>query len=81
MKTFKQKLNKLFFYQKYVFLGENTFIHCIQITVVHIRVNVFLLNSPSVSCSENKRNQIRKLPKKNDKHAAEYSKNVCCDVN
>ena len=26
----------------YVHLGENTFIHCSRITVVHVDVNVFL---------------------------------------
>ena len=29
-------------YKKYVYLGENTFIHCSWITVVHVHVNVFL---------------------------------------
>ena len=41
-KLFKQKLQKIFFYQKYVHLGENTFINCSQITVVHVNVNVVL---------------------------------------
>ena len=41
-KYFKQKLQKIFFYQKYKHLGENNFIHCSRITVVHIHVNVFL---------------------------------------
>ena len=41
-KLFKQKLQKIFFYQKYVHLGEYTFIHCSRITVVHIHVSVFL---------------------------------------
>ena len=27
-KFFKPKLQKIFFYQKYVYLGENTLIHC-----------------------------------------------------
>ena len=40
-KDFKQKLQKILFYEKYVHLGENTFIHCSRITVVHIHVNVF----------------------------------------
>ena len=39
---FKPKLQKIFFYQKYVYLGENTFIHCSQRTVVHVYVNAFL---------------------------------------
>ena len=39
---FKQKLQKIFFHQKYVHLGENTFIHCSPINVVHVIVNVFL---------------------------------------
>ena len=38
---FKQKLQKIFFYHKYVHLGKNTFIHCSRITVVHIHANDF----------------------------------------
>ena len=41
-KLFKSKLQKIFFYQKYEQLGENTLIHCSQRTVVHVHVNVFL---------------------------------------
>ena len=41
-KIFKPKLQKPFFYQKFVHLGENTLIHCSQRTVVHVHVNVFL---------------------------------------
>ena len=33
---------KIFFYQKYVYLGENTLIHCSQRTVVHVHENAFL---------------------------------------
>ena len=40
-KSFKQKLQKIFFYQKYVHLGENNFIHFSRITVIHIRVIFF----------------------------------------
>ena len=36
-----QNCKKIFFYQKYVHLGENTLIHCSQRTVVHTHVNVF----------------------------------------
>ena len=39
---FLTKMEKKKFYQKYVHLGENTFIHCSQITAVHVHVNVFL---------------------------------------
>ena len=39
---FKPNLQKIFFYQKFVHLGENTLIHCSQRTVVHVHVNVFL---------------------------------------
>ena len=39
---FSQNCKKIFFYQKYVHLGEHTLIHCSQITVVHIHVNAFL---------------------------------------
>ena len=38
----KPKLQKIFFYQKYVHLGKNTFIHCSQRTVAYVHVNVFL---------------------------------------
>ena len=41
-KSFKPKLQKIFFYQKYVHLDENTLIHCSQRTVVHVHVNAFL---------------------------------------
>ena len=41
-KSFKPKLQKIFFYQKYVHLGENTLIHFSQRTVVHVHVNAFL---------------------------------------
>ena len=41
-KCFKPKLQNIFFYQKYVLLGENTLIHCSQRTVVHVHVNAFL---------------------------------------
>ena len=41
-KAFKPKLQKIFFYQKYVHLGKNTLIHCSQRTVVHVHENVFL---------------------------------------
>ena len=41
-KLFKPKLSKIFFYQKYIHLGENTLIHCSQRTVVRVHVNVFL---------------------------------------
>ena len=37
-----QNCKKIFFYQKYVYLGENTLIHCSQRTVVHVYVNAFL---------------------------------------
>ena len=41
-KKIKQKLEKSFFYQKYVHLGKNTFSHCSSITVIQFHVNVFL---------------------------------------
>ena len=41
-KSFKPKFQKIFFYQKYVHLGENALIHCSQRTVVHVHVNAFL---------------------------------------
>ena len=37
-----QNCKKIFFYQKYVYLGINTLIHCSQRTVVHVYVNAFL---------------------------------------
>ena len=41
-KNFKPKLQKIFFYQKYVHLGDNTLIHCSQRAVVDVHVNAFL---------------------------------------
>ena len=40
--VFKQKLLITFFYRKYVPLGESTFIHCSQTTVVHVQFNHFI---------------------------------------
>ena len=45
MKIFKPKLQNIFFYQKYVHLGEKTLIYCSKITVVHVHVNGFLKKS------------------------------------
>ena len=47
IKIFKPKLQNIFFYQKYVHLGENSLIYChgSQKTVVHVHVNGFLKNS------------------------------------
>ena len=44
MKIFKPRLQNIFFYQKYVHLGENTLIYCSQTTVVHVHINGFLKN-------------------------------------
>ena len=41
-KSFKPKLQKIFFYQMYVHLDENTLIHPSQRTIVHVHVNAFL---------------------------------------
>ena len=38
----RPKLQKIFFYEKSVHLGEHTLIHCSQRTVGHVHVNVFL---------------------------------------
>ena len=48
-KVLSENYKKIFFYQKYVHLGENTFIYCSRITVVHICVNVLFSNIHS-SC-------------------------------
>ena len=40
-KVLSKNYKKIFFYQKYVHLGENNFIHFSRITVVHIRVIFF----------------------------------------
>ena len=48
-KDFKKNMQKIFFYKNCVHSGENTFIHCSQITVVHINLNIFLENSPNLS--------------------------------
>ena len=38
----KQKLEILFFYQKYVYLGKHTSIHYIRINATHAHVNIFV---------------------------------------
>ena len=79
-KSFKQKLQKIFFYQKYVHLGENNFIHFSRITVVHIHVMFF--SKIHHSChSVTKTESNEEVTKMTDKHAAKYSKTVCWDVN
>ena len=45
MKMFKPKLQNIYFYQKFVHLGENTLIYCSQKPVVRVHVNGFLKNS------------------------------------
>ena len=44
-KYFVKKLEKIIFYQIYVCLGVNNFIHCRRITV-HGHVNIFVKKSP-----------------------------------
>ena len=80
-KYFKQNLQKLFFYHKYEYLSKNTLIHCSRIIVVHIYVNVFSLKFTQhviVAQTESNQEVTKELT---DKHAAEYSKTVCWDVN
>ena len=44
MKVHKEKmLIYIFYYQKFVHLGENTSIYCSQIIVVHVHATVFFL--------------------------------------
>ena len=71
---------KIFFYQKYVHLGKNTFIHCSRITVVHVHVNVIFKIHPACLCDA-KAIKPGSNQKMTNKHAAEYSKCVCWDVN
>ena len=48
----------LFFFQEYVHLGENIFIHCSRITIIHIQVNVFSLNfAKRVNVTQTESNQ------------------------
>ena len=78
---FLPKLQKIFFYKQYVHLGEHSLIHCSQRTVVHIHVNVFSLKfiqHATVTQTESNQEVTKKMT---DKHAAEYSKAVCWDVN
>ena len=60
-KFLKPKSQRIFFYQKYVHLGENTLVHNSQRTVAHVHVNV------SQWC---KQNQTRKYKKMTNKRAA-----------
>ena len=82
-KKIKQKLQKkkMFFYHKLVYFGENTLIqNCSRIIVAQIHVNVFSKIHPARHSDANgiKRGSNQKMT---DKHAAEYSKSVCWDVN
>ena len=45
---YHEKLRKIFFYQKYVHLDENTLIHCSQRILGHVHVNVFSLELPNM---------------------------------
>ena len=69
----------IFFYQKFVHLGENTSKYCCQINVVHVHATGFskvhpachnILNGIKPGCDS----------KKTDKHAADCSKAVCWGV-
>ena len=77
---FEAKIAKHIFYQKYVHLGKNTLIYCSQKTVVHVHVNGFLKNSiEHAKVMQMGSNQ--EVTKMTYKHAAEFSKAVCWDVN
>ena len=73
-----KKTFKISSYQKFVYLGVNTFILCSQITVFHVCVNVYLKLTHLVTVTRTELNQ--EVTKLNDKHAAEYSNTVCWDV-
>ena len=70
----------LFFYQKFVHLGENTSKYCSRIIVVHVHATVFF--SKVHPACHNIANGIkpRSDSKKTDKHAADYSNAVCWGV-
>ena len=70
--------NLYIFLQKYVHLGENTFIHCSWITVVHVHVNVFSKIYKVVNSAASNQEVTKKM---SDKHTAEYSKTLCWGVN
>ena len=57
--NFKVKIAKnISFYQKYVQLGKNAFIHCSWITVVHVHVYVFSLKfTQRVTVTQTESNQ------------------------
>ena len=75
---FKQNCTQKF-NQKYVHFCKYTFIHFSRITVVHV-VKVFSLKfTKHVTVTQTESNQ--EVTKMTDKHAAEYSKTVCWDVN
>ena len=70
----------IFFYQKFVHLGENTFKYCSRIIVVHVHATV-LFSKVNPAC-HNIANGIkpRSDSKKTDKHATDYSNAVCWGV-
>ena len=45
-KLLSEIVNNLFFYQNNLHFGEDTFIHCSWITIIHVHVNIFVQNLP-----------------------------------
>ena len=72
-----QNCKYIFFYQKFVHLGENTSICCSRIIVAHVHAIVFF--SKVHPASHNIANGIKpgSSSEKTDKHATDCSKAVC----
>ena len=73
------KLVNCVFLPEYVHLGEQIFIQCSRITVVHVHVNILSKIRP-VCHNDANGIKARSDSKKTDKHAAGYSKTVCLCV-
>ena len=62
MKMFEAKIGNITFLQEICIVGQTTLIHCSQITIAHVDVNIFVLNLPSMPLGC-KQNQTRKFLK------------------
>ena len=70
----------IFFYQKFVHLGENTSRYFSQIIVVHVYATVFFSKFNPACHSIANGIKTESDSKKTDKHAADCSKAVCWGV-
>ena len=57
LKCIEAKMANIMFLQEIHIFGENTFIHCSRITVVHVDVNICLIFTQRVTRMQTQSNQ------------------------